>query len=99
MSDPDRRYIPGNGTEGMIFFDGWCSRCERDAVMGKGEDWNLCADHELCPIIAASFRGPVDEWVHDEEGDPKCTAFVPLNDRIPIRDALTIDMFEQREDA
>lgn len=86
-------YLPSNGTEGIIFMDGWCRKCARDKAMREGADFDECDDNELCPIIAAAFRGPVAEWVADENG-PKCTAFVPAGDPVPPpRCGRTADMF------
>lgn len=56
-------YLPTNGTEGLGFIECWCSRCARD-------------ENEDCEILAASFRGPVKQWVCDQDG-PLCTAFKP----------------------
>ena len=42
--------------------------------MREGKNIDDCDDNEKCSIIAASFVGPVAEWVEDERG-PRCTAF------------------------
>lgn len=31
-------YLPSNGTEGVMFFDTWCRRCQRDKAMREGAD-------------------------------------------------------------
>lgn len=85
-------YLPSNGTEGVIFFENWCARCSRDKAMREGANIEDCDDNELCGIIAASFRGPVDEWVEDDKG-PRCTAFVEFPNRVPFVDVLTKDLF------
>jgi len=87
-------YSPSNGTEGAIFFDAWCTRCARDKAMRDGANFEDCDDNEVCEIIAASFRGPVKEWVEDEKG-PRCTAFVEAGKPIPFVDTLTKQLFEE----
>ena len=62
-----KKYRPSNGTEGQVFYDYWCARCQKDI-------------NEDCPIFAASMAYDIDderypkEWVEVEDG-PKCTAF------------------------
>ncbi len=89
MSEP---YLPSNGTEGHAFFESWCCHCQRDKAMREGADFDECDDNEKCEIIAASFRGPVPEWIDDESG-PRCTAFVKAGDTIPQIDTHTLDLF------
>lgn len=66
------RYRPANGTEGRDFMNQFCFRCLQDTF---DEDGNSC------PILLATLVNNVDEpdypeeWVHDEEGIPMCTAF------------------------
>ena len=86
------QYQPENGTEGVMFFDTWCRRCQRDKAMREGADFDECDDNELCEIIAAGFRGPVEEWIEDEYG-PRCTAFVEAVQTVPFVDTKTIDLF------
>lgn len=88
------RYIPGNGTEGEIFFENWCRHCQRDRSMRDGEPLDECDDNELCGIIARSFRGEVDEWVYGPDDEPMCTAFVPAGQTVPTRDDHTMDLFK-----
>lgn len=83
------RYTPSNGTEGEIFEEVWCDRCQRDrkyreawANSGEGDP------EDGCPILAAAYAGDEPpEWVwepeqlerdHDlliGEGGARCTAF------------------------
>lgn len=86
-------YTPANGTEGEAFFENWCCHCSRDKAMREGADFDDCDDNELCEIIAASFRGPVKEWIEDETG-PRCTAFVKAGEPIPFVDTLTKQLFD-----
>lgn len=90
-------YRPSNGTEGACFHEAWCCKCERDKSMNgtcyrEGREEN---DEDWCEILGRSFRDePLPEWVHDKDGYPSCTAFVPMGEKIPPpRDDKTIDMF------
>jgi hypothetical protein len=72
---PDGKlYRPSNGTEGDCFYEGWCSRCRRDAPFREGR-WS-----ESCQIVANSYAFEVNhpdypkEWVW-KGGEPVCTAF------------------------
>jgi len=89
MSD---KYLPSNGTEGAAFMDTWCRNCQRDKAMREGADFDECDDNELCEIIAAAFRGPVNEWIEDASG-PRCTAFVEAGKPVPFVDTKTMDLF------
>lgn len=87
-----KQYQPSNGTEGAMFINAWCRRCQRDKAMREGADFDECDDNELCEIIAASFRGQVKEWIEDDSG-PRCTAFVEAGNVVPEVDTLTGDLF------
>jgi hypothetical protein len=80
-------YMPSNGTEGDMFDDVFCSRCERDRAYRDGG----MVDAELgCPILAAALRGEQPgEWVWQgldadgvlvigSETGARCTAFTPI---------------------
>lgn len=93
-------YQPSNGTEGECFISSWCGECQRDKSMREGAPIEECDDDELCDIIARSFAySPGDEqypkeWQYDKDGQPCCTAFIPVGDPIPPPpDTLTKDMF------
>ncbi len=96
------KYQPSNGSEGAAFIGEWCCHCQRDKAMRDGCDFDECDDNELCPIIAKTFAFKVtderypSEWCYDKNGQPCCTAFVAVGDPIPIKDELTIDMFEDK---
>ena len=87
-------YRPSNGTEGLMFFEQWCSRCKKDDTFRRDDPENS----ELrCSIIDAVFvldRDDPDypkEWVYDPddmmrdgcltigEGGARCTAFEALD--------------------
>lgn len=92
-------YRPSNGTEGECFFEAWCRFCARDKAMSEGKNYDECDDNEVCQIIADTFAYDVDdpkypkEWIVKSDG-PTCTAFIQAGQPIPLRDELTIDMFE-----
>jgi hypothetical protein len=89
-------YMPCNGTEGEYFHAMWCEECERDKVMsGQATTEDADKDPDLyCEILNRSFRDePLPEWVYGEDGQPKCTAFVPVGTPIVERDDRTLDMF------
>lgn len=96
-----QKYRPSNGTEGEIFMGNWCCKCQRDKSMREGADFDECDDDERCDLIANTMCYDVEddeypkEWTYGNDGQPCCTAFVPVGEQIPPpRDELTIDMFE-----
>ena len=82
---PGERYIPSNGTEGEIFQQDWCYRCERDKELnGTCEKENRDpGDDDWCQILNASFRDETVEWRELEDGTTKCMGFVPMGEPIP----------------
>lgn len=77
VEKPPEQYRPSNGTEGMIFDEGWCSRCKKDEEYRRTEE-------NGCPILAATMAYDIEdkeypkEWIHDKDGNPCCTAFEPV---------------------
>jgi hypothetical protein len=91
---PGSRYMPSNGTEGMVFLDAWCSRCERDKELNGTKDAGDCGDGDWCPIVAASYRDEAVEWREMEDGSTKCLAFVPIGQAVPApRCEHTLELF------
>ena len=88
-----RQYIPSNSTDGYAFLDEWCRNCARDKAMREGEDYDECDDNELCPIIAASFRGEAKEWRILDDGRTICSAYVEAGKPVPVRCQNTSDLF------
>lgn len=84
----NKPYRPSNGTEGEIFMGAYCEKCAK-----QSED-------NPCPIAGAAFFNDIDaddypeEWTHDAEGWPTCTAFeLPSSEpRPPPRCKQTIEM-------
>jgi hypothetical protein len=80
-----RPFRPANGTEGMIFDDAFCARCQRDAA------WRIDENAEPCGILTRTFIYSItdpdypSEWSEDdvpysEDTHPRCTAFLPEGD-------------------
>jgi hypothetical protein len=83
MANATRSFRPANGTEGMIFDDAWCSRCQRD------DAWRRDDSAEPCDILSRTFIYSTDdpeypkEWVEDDvpyplDSRPRCAAFLPI---------------------
>lgn len=103
MINPTERYRPSNGTEGEIFIETFCFRCQRDAAYQADPE-----NAEGCPILANSFAYGINdpnypvEWVRDVGSDvtmiggngARCTAFIERGKEIPYRCQDTKDMFE-----
>lgn len=68
--DAGKKWRPGNGTEGDMFFSAMCENCQ---------------SHELCPIIPMTMAYDVEdeeypeEWIIGQDGQPTCTAFLADN--------------------
>lgn len=90
QADSGRKWRPSNGTEGEIFVESWCCQCSRDA-------------DEDCPILAATFAHDVDdpayppEWQIGQDGQPKCTAWLAVDDPPQHRCTATPDLFTSAE--
>ncbi len=94
---PGEPYRPCNGTEGEFFHAMWCEECARDKAMNgtvyrEGREEN---DDDWCEILGRSFRDdPLPEWTYGEDGQPKCTSFVPMGKTPPEpRCEHTADLF------
>lgn len=89
------KWVPSNGTEGEIFQDEWCARCQRDAAFRAAPD-----SGQGCEILASTMWTTgigdpdyPDEWTN-RDGEPKCTAFeLDLGDNAPPRCDQTADLF------
>lgn len=93
-----QKYQPSNGSEGEIFHDGWCCQCARDLAMSEGMPIEECDDNQKCEILGRSFLRIDDpeyptEWQYGKDGQPCCTAFVPMGQPIPVEDKHTGDLF------
>jgi hypothetical protein len=65
------KFMPPNGTEGMIFTAAFCERCIHEKYMQTMDTNDL-----KCEILTKALMcGDVDEWVHSSEGWPICTAW------------------------
>lgn len=88
-ADAGKPYRPSNGSEGDGFYDNWCRQCQRDKAMREGAPIEECDDNELCKIITLTVAHDLHEaeypkeWIYDADGQPCCTAFVPVDSPIP----------------
>ncbi len=68
-----KKYCPSNGTEGELFQEAYCHRCEHDKFNGMGG--------ESCRILLETMAWNVDdeyypkEWIIATDGQPTCTKF------------------------
>ena len=75
----EKLYLPSSGTEGAIFFENWCSKCEHDKNLnGTKPDPDDCSDDDYCQIINNSYLGHVPQWIY-KDGEPACTEFCPID--------------------
>ena len=71
--EPGSPFCPANGTEGMLFFEGWCELCIHDT------------DEKPCELIGLSMicdKNDPDyptEWVYGDDGWGKCDKFQSEN--------------------
>lgn len=83
------KYRPSNGTEGLLFMDAFCRRCQRDKAMREGADFDECDDNERCQIIADTFAYNIEDpeyptaWQYGKDGQPCCTQFIEAGNPIP----------------
>lgn len=77
---PGESYLPSNGTEGDLFRNAWCARCDRDKVEnGSATVEEADRDHSLyCDILNTSYYAEPPEWIYDINGQPQCVDFVPM---------------------
>lgn len=94
------KYRPSNGTEGQLFLDAFCRRCQRDGAMRAGEPVEECDDNQRCDLIGLTMIHDIEarkypsEWQYGKDGQPCCTAFIPAGDPIPTpRCTKTLELF------
>lgn len=94
------KYRPSNGTEGQLFLDAFCRRCQRDSAMRAGAPENVCKSDECCEIIGLTMILDIEdpdypaEWQYGQDGQPCCTQFVPAVQTIPEpRCTQTMELF------
>jgi hypothetical protein len=99
MNNIIEKYRPSNEIEGSCFHKNWCRHCARDKAMSEGLDVDECDDNQICKIIGDTMTYDIDdekypvEWVY-KNGVPTCTAFIQAGEPIPLKDDLTMDLFE-----
>ena len=94
------KYRPSNGTEGQLFLDAFCRRCQRDGAMRSGANVEDCDDEERCDLIGLTMVHDVEdheypiEWQYGKDGQPCCTAFIEAGQPIPEpRCTQTMELF------
>lgn len=68
---PTGSWTPSNGSEGSWFTETYCEHC----IHEKFVHTNNHADCK-CEILSRSFLtwpDPLEEWIYDDNGEPKCT--------------------------
>lgn len=82
MAEP---YRPSNGTEGMIFMEGWCDRCAA---------YNICKIWPATMALGINDEGYPKQWVYEND-EPVCTSFKDKSEveRKPYRCKETKDLF------
>ena len=69
------RFFPSNGTEGLGFWENWCSRCQNEDWMHEYLNGDIDTDAKRCEILTNSFfKNEILEWII-VDGSPCCTAF------------------------
>ena len=71
-------FRPANGTEGEIFEEAFCMRCQKDAEWYE-EERNPCGIHSDALIFGVGATEFPKEWIFDQDGWPTCTAFQEKN--------------------
>lgn len=75
-----KKYCPSNASDGQIFMSKFCDRCELDSKFSED------VPEGGCQIIVATMVWSVNDplypaqWCYDANGQPTCTAFVPMGD-------------------
>jgi hypothetical protein len=77
-----KQYCPCNGTEGQLFQDEFCCKCQEDA------DYDEETFDGGCDILFRALSCPPDdpefpdEWTQEDDGsDRQCTAFSPPDEQ------------------
>lgn len=86
-------WLPSNSTEGGLFMDQACTRCDRDRTMNGKVVFGEHDGADLCSVLVNSSLGEVLEWQYSAEGQPCCLAFLPVDEPAPERCDKTIDLF------
>jgi hypothetical protein len=71
-----KSWLPSNGTEGCSFIDEFCCNCIHEKFCHTQNH-----DDKQCTILNKSLLTTelIDEWVYDENDQPKCTAYVKFD--------------------
>lgn len=76
-----QQWCPASTDDVHSFEEEYCTRCSRDKVAnGTATFATVDDDRDLCPILAAGFRGEAVEWQYRADGKTVCTGFTPLDE-------------------
>ena len=84
-------YQPSNGTEGEMFFDRFCWRCQHESEETPCE---IMTDTMVFDTRDAEYPR---EWKYDDAGRPTCTKFARRGTSTAPRCEHTPDMFDANE--
>lgn len=71
VPDTENSWVPSNGSEGCWFTEKYCEHCVHEKFTHTQRDGD-----KQCEILNRSFLtwpNALEEWVRDENGNPKCT--------------------------
>ena len=74
------QWKPSGNEDVHCFEDEHCTRCSRDRAANGTVKLFDAHDEDLCPILAAAFRGEATEWQYRADGKTVCTGFTPLDE-------------------
>lgn len=94
IENAGKPYRPSNGTEGEIFMSAWCNHCYFEDIHDPHSEMN-CGIITLTHALDIGDEDYPKEWVFDESGKPKCTAFSlrGAKETVEPRCEKTADMF------
>lgn len=82
-----KMWFPSNGSEGDFMINSHCISCRNEKFMHTQKH----GDHQ-CDILNQSMitGPPIEQWVYDENDNPKCTAQI-AGEWIPEGDDIVFD--------
>jgi len=70
-----KKYQPSSGTEGDMFIETFCDRCEHDREYRETES-NPCEILNNTLVFDVGDEQYPEEWTYDKGGHPICTKFL-----------------------
>lgn len=72
-----KKYRPANGSEGEIFHNHFCNRCQKDRYESRP-----CSILNRTLMLDVTDKKYPKQWVTDNNGgNPRCTSFKPREER------------------